>query len=76
MSKHSIGKKGSMTEKQILEKIENNMQKHGSGTKKGSGKTIEKWVLREMGVSKDSKPDVVIVKDRKKLRKNKKTNKS
>jgi len=46
--KHPIGKKNSMTEKQILEKIQNNIHKHSSHDSQVYMKHIESWVNKEL----------------------------
>jgi len=48
LSTHSLGEKGSRTEKQVLEKIKNNMDKHTSSISDKKSERIEKWIKKAM----------------------------
>lgn len=48
LSTHSLGKKGSRTEKQVLEKMKNNMDKHASSISNKKSEKIEGWIIRAL----------------------------
>eukprot|EP00795_Rhopilema_esculentum_P007813 gene7813-13677_t len=48
ISTHSLGEKGSRTEKQVLEKMKTNVDKHSSSTAKTKSEKIEKWIKKEI----------------------------
>lgn len=48
LTKHSLGKKGSRTERQVLEKMKNNMDKHISSVSDKKSDKIESWVKKEI----------------------------